>query len=71
MKEDPQKQDQASQGGCLVCNQNVVLVEASVRGEGALVAGVWIKLGDHYLTMSLKGHQREDRTGVFWLVQVL
>lgn len=71
MKEEPQKQDQVSQGGRLVCDQNVVLVEVSVREEEALVVGVCFKLGDHYLKMSLKGHQHEDRTGVFWLVQVL
>lgn len=71
MKEELQKQDQASQGGCLLYHQNVVLVEVSVRGEEALVVGVCIKLGDHHLKMPLKGHRHEDRTGVFWLVQVL
>lgn len=51
------------------CDQNVVLVEVSARGEEAPVVGVWIKLGDQYLKMSLKRH--EDRTSVFCLVQVL
>lgn len=64
MKEVPQKQDQASQGGCLARGQKVVLVEVSVRGEEILAVGVCVKLGDHYLKMSLKGHEQEDRAGV-------
>ena len=53
------------------CSQKFVLVEVSVRGEETLVVGVCVKLGDHYLKMSLKGHEQEDRAGVFQLVQVL
>lgn len=45
----------------------------SVREEEALAGGVYTKFGDYDSKMSLKGSldQREDRTGVFPLVQVL